>query len=118
MSRLHASGALNDADYAQKFGEINNKLTKLRKERRRQFSNEEDKQLSALKNLNDIISEYEPNSQFDGDLFEQIVEKIVVDSNAKITFCLYGDLRLSEDIPEKRRCFHFEEQNDSIRLCL
>lgn len=92
MSRLHASGALSDADYAQKFAEINNKLTELRKERRRQFSDEEDKQLSALKNLNDIISEYEPNSQFDGDLFEQIVEKIVVDSNAQITFCLYGDL--------------------------
>ncbi len=76
------------------------------------------KQLSALKNLNDIISEYEPNSQFDGDLFEQIVEKIVVDSNAQITFCLYGDLCLTETIPEKRRCFHFEEQEDSIRLCL
>ncbi len=118
MSRLHASGALNDTDYAQKFAEINNKLTELRKERRRQFSNEEDKQLAALKNLNDIISEYEPNSQFDGDLFEQIVEKIVVDSNAQITFCLYGDLCLTETIPEKRRCFHFEEQDDSIRLCL
>ena len=26
MTRLHASGALNDADYAQKFAEINNKL--------------------------------------------------------------------------------------------
>ena len=71
-----------------------------------------------MKNLNDIISEYEPNSQFDGDLFEQIVEKIVVDSNAQITFCLYGDLCLTETIPEKRRCFHFEEQDDSIRLCL
>ena len=118
MSRLHASGALNDTDYAQKFAEINNKLTELRKERRRQFSNEEDKQLTALKNLNDIISEYEPNSQFDGDLFEQIVEKIVVDSNAQITFCLYGDLCLTETIPEKRRCYHYEEQNDSIRLCL
>ena len=68
--------------------------------------------------MNDIISEYEPNSQFDGDLFEQIVEKIVVDSNAQITFCLYGDLSLTETIPEKRRCFHFEEQDDSIRLCL
>ena len=118
VTRLHTSGALSDADYAQRFAEINNRLTKLRKERRRQLSNEEDKQLTALKNLNDIISEYEPSSRFDGDFFEQIVEKVVVDSNAKITFCLYGDLRLSEDIPEKRRCYHFEEQNDSIRLCL
>ena len=118
MTRLHVNGALSDADYAQKFAEINNRLTELRKERRWQLTNEEDKQLSVLKDLNDIISEYEPSSQFDGDLFDQIVERVVVDSNAQITFCLCGDLHLTETIPEKRRCFHFEEQEDSLRLCL
>ena len=88
------------------------------KERRRQLSIEEDKQVTALKNLNDIISEYEPNGKFDEDLFGQIVEKVIVDSNAEITFCLSGGLCLQETIPEKRRCYHFEEQDDSIRLCL
>ena len=118
MTRLRAAGALNNVDYAQKYAEINNRLTELRKERRRQLSIEEDKQVTALKNLNDIISEYEPNGKFDEDLFGQIVEKVIVDSNAEITFCLSGGLCLQETIPEKRRCYHFEEQDDSIRLCL
>ncbi len=57
MSRLHASGALNDTDYAQKFAEINNKLTELRKERRRQFSNEEDPALRGTRKTACTIQE-------------------------------------------------------------
>lgn len=118
MTRLHTSGALNEADYAQRFTEINNRLTELRRERRKQLSYEGDERLTALKELNDILSEYVPSSRFDEELFGQIVEKVIVDDNAKITFCLYGDLCLTETIPEKRRCMHYEEQESSIRLCL
>ena len=118
MSRLHTSGALSDADYTQRFSEINKKLTQLRRERRKQLSFEEDEQMTALSELNEVISEYEPSSRFDEELFEQLVEKIVVENNTEITFCLYGGLRLTETIPEKRRCGYYEEQEDSIRLCL
>ena len=73
--------------------------------------------LAALHNRR-TIRQYEKSYVIPDHVLEQIVEKIVVDSNARITFCLYGDLCLTETIPEKRRCFHFEEQDDSIRLCL
>ena len=39
MTRLHASGALNDADYAQKFAEINNKLPPMHLDGERQKEN-------------------------------------------------------------------------------
>ena len=60
--------------------------------------------LDALKSLNETIKEYEPNGEFDENLFEQIIEKIVVDESSRITFHLIGGLTLTEEIKEKGRC--------------
>jgi len=52
----------------------------------------------------ETIKEYEPSGTFDEVLFEQIIEKIVVDDSSKITFHLIGGLTLTEEIKEKGRC--------------
>lgn len=118
LARLHTSGALNGADYEQRFSDINNKLISLRRERRKQLSFEEDRQVRSLKDLDELLSEIVLSSRFDEEMFEAIVEKVIVDSNEEITFCLYGGLELTEVIPEKRRCYHYEKQDDTFRLCL
>ena len=61
-------------------------------------------QLDDLKNLNEIIEERCLKADFDEELFEDIVEKIIVDDCSKITFHLIGGLTLTERIKEKGRC--------------
>ena len=58
----------------------------------------------ALKTLNEIIKEYEPTSEFDEEMFEQIIESIIVDDTSSMTFHLIGGLTLTEEIKEKGRC--------------
>ena len=94
-----------NAQYSMQTSEIGNKITELRIERRKKLNEDEnDMLLDALKSLNETIKEYEPNGEFDENLFEQIVEKIVVDESSRITFHLIGGLTLTEEIKEKGRC--------------
>lgn len=89
--------------YSTQTSEIENKLVELRRERRKKLSEDENLIIEELKGLNEIIEEYQPSNQFDEDLFEQIVEKIVVNDRTKITFHLLGGLELMEEIDEKGR---------------
>ena len=104
VTRLHTSGILDSSEYSAQTSEIENKLSELRSERRKKLSEDEDSTMEELKELSQIIEEYQPNSQFDEELFEQIVQKITVDDNTKITFHLLGGLELTEEINEKGRC--------------
>lgn len=105
VTRLHTSGVLGTAEFTAQTSEIGNKITELRIERRKKLQEDEnDAMLDELKTLNEIIKEYEPNGQFDEGLFEQIVEKILVDDSSRITFHLLGGLTLTEEIKKKGRC--------------
>ena len=105
ITRLHTSGVLGAADYAKQTSEIGNRITDLRIERRKKLTEDEDDiLLDTLKELNGILEEYEPTTEFDGELFEQIVQDITVNDNTQITFRLLGDIQLTEKINEKGRC--------------
>ena len=85
--------------------EISNKITELRIERRKKLTEDEnDVMLDELKRLNEILKEYEPTSDFDEEMFEQIIESIIVDDTSRLTFHLIGGLTLTEEIKEKGRC--------------
>lgn len=105
ITRLHTSGVLDAADYTKQTSEISNRITELRIERRKKLSEDEnDKLLDTLKDLYEILDEYEPTADFDSELFEQIVESITVNDNTQITIRLMGDIELTEKINEKGRC--------------
>lgn len=105
ITRLHTSGVMGVTEYTQQTSEIGNKITALRSERRKKLTEDEtDMLLDELKTLNEIMKEYQPRSEFDGDLFSQIVEKIIVEDSTKLIFCLIGGLKLTEEIKEKGRC--------------
>ena len=105
VSRLHTSEVITTTEFTAQASEINNKISELRAERKKKLEEDEnDVSLNELKTLNRIISEYEPNSSFDVELFEQIVEKIIVDDSTKMTFHLIGGLTFTEEIKEKGRC--------------
>ena len=105
LARLHTSGALTAAEHSKQSAEIGNRITELRTERRKELAEDDDYEwLSALKDLNETLKEYVPCGEFDSDLFEQIIEKVTVDSNASLTFKLTGNIELTEEINENRRC--------------
>ena len=105
VTRLHTSGVLGTAEYSMQTSEISNKITELRIERRKKLQEgENDAMLDELKTLNEIIKEYEPTSEFDEEMFEQIIESIIVDDTSRMTFHLIGGLTLTEEIKEKGRC--------------
>ena len=105
ITRLHTSGVLGAADYSKQTSEISNRITDLRIERRKKLTEDEDDELlDTLKELNGILEEYDPTTEFDNDLFEQIVQSITVNDNTQITFRLLGNIELTEEINEKGRC--------------
>ena len=105
VTRLHTSGVIDAVEYTKQTSQIGNKINALRIERRKKLNESEgDVQLDDLKNLNEIIEERSLKSDFDEELFEDIVEKIIVDDCSKITFHLIGGLTLTEEIKEKGRC--------------
>ena len=105
ISQLQAAGLLDADACAAKFNEINARLTQLRAERRRLLKNEDiDDAIDALQRTADLIQcGPERLEGFDEGLFHDLVERIVVESQTCVRFCLRGGLELIEQLREVRR---------------
>jgi len=105
IARLHTNGVLNNADFSAQSSEINHKIINLRSKRRKILSEDANSQLlDTLKNLNELLENYEPKDSFDEDLFEKTVIEINADCNENITFKLICGIELTEEISIKGRC--------------
>ncbi len=105
ISQLQAAGLLDADACAAKFNEINARLAQLRAERRRLLQNEDiDDAIDAIQRTTDLIQcGPERLEGFDEGLFHDLVERIVVESQACVRFCLRGGLELTEQLREVRR---------------
>lgn len=102
VAQLYKNGVLNHAEYASRSGELDRKVSKLRSERRRILTEDEDDEIiESLKELNQTIAEYVPTDSFDADLFGQIVESITVIGRNTLRFRLAGGLTLTEKFEER-----------------
>ena len=105
VARLHTNGVLNATDFAAQSSVISNRINALRLDRKKALADDEDDELiDTLKSLDDTLAEYVPDTLFDPQLFEQVVQSITVMDNAWLTFHLIGGLVLTEQIPENVRC--------------
>ncbi len=105
VTRLHTKGILELADYTAQTDDINRKIRDLRINRRQILAEDEtDEMIDTLKELESIIEEYHPGTNFDEELFGEIVESIIVDDSTQITFKLIGGVMLTEKIHKKGRC--------------
>lgn len=97
--RLHNAGILNASDYAVQTAGINGKIRTLRSERKRLLEEvEEDTVLEQIRELNTILTEYQPTCDFDEDLYAQIVERTTVLCSTALQFQLIGGITLTENI--------------------
>lgn len=97
IAKLHNNGILNSAEYEEQSSEIERTLSELRTKRRTLLHmDNEDNTLNELKELYQIIDEYEPTSHFDNNMFDQIVKRIEIYDSNTIHFKLLGNVELNE----------------------
>ena len=106
IARLNSKGILRAAEYAEQSGKINSRVNELRSERIKLLKEQDENNiLLGLRKLNEIISNIEnPLTEFDEQLFKSMVNKITVPTHTSICFELLGGLKITESIPEQRRC--------------
>ncbi len=106
LARLNTKGILRPAEYAEQSEAINSRVNALRTERRQLLKEQdENSTLSGLRRLNDLLMDMEnPIMEFDEDLFAYMVEEILVPTDTSLCFRLIGGLKLTETIPDRRRC--------------
>ena len=98
ISTLRASGLLDVDACAARMNVISARLTQLRGGRRRLTENEAlDETIDELRKVERIVQDGpEELTAFDEDLFDDLVEKIIAESQTCIRFRLYGGLELRE----------------------
>lgn len=99
FAQLYEKKILSDKDYVIKSNDVESQLAKLRAERRKLLADDKSTEyLDELTSLDKAISKYEKQTTLDSNLFEDIVNRIVVDDNSCITFHLLGGLKFTERI--------------------
>lgn len=100
LSRLKTKGFLDEAKYQEQTTELNAKINRLQQELKRMTrSDEEDESLDQIEMLTDLFEKREKlMTEFEPDMFESIVDRIVVKSRSELEFNLIGGLKLTEKI--------------------
>lgn len=99
LAKFHTKGILDSISYTEQSSAVSDKIMNLRIERRRILHESEEHELiENLKHLDTLLKEYIPSSDFDEELFGEIVESITLISNAELNFTLLGGLNIKERI--------------------
>lgn len=105
IAQLKQKGLMDEVTYRAKYNELNNTLNSLRSKRRLFLNNSEaDIAIAGIKKLSAIIGKG-PNklTEFDEDLFEQLIEGVTTDAGDFVKFKIIGGLTLNERIERKQR---------------
>lgn len=105
ISKLQAAGLLDADACAAKLNAISIQLTQLRRERRRLLEHDDiEDAIGRLHQTADTIKAGpEHLDTFDEDLFEELVEGIVAESQTRIRFRLHGGIELAEEVGRAKR---------------
>ena len=105
ISKLQVMGILDMNASVAKQAVTNAKLNQLRAERQRIFQNNDiHERVETIRDTLYIIQNGVRELQkFDEELFQKLVEKIIVESQATIRFQLHGGIKLTESVQGARR---------------
>ena len=105
INQLQRMGLLDMDACIAKRSEIDVKLTKLRAKRRQMLKNEDiDETMETLRQVAEIIQHGAENLEiFDEELFADLTQKIIVESQTCIRFRLFGGLEFTEHLQENNR---------------
>ena len=99
LNRLRSKGYMDSAIFMSQSNEINAKLQTIRTARRQLLDDDDDITMQKTEELIDILDgSPDAITEFDEDLFESMIEKIIVTAQDTLTFRLINGLELTERI--------------------
>lgn len=102
IAKLYSKNILSAAEYTAQSSELTNKISALRIERRNMiYEDANDILIDELHKLNERLVDTTIKYEFDSELFEDIVDKIMVIDNTQLCFKLIGGIELTESISQK-----------------
>lgn len=99
LAVLKKHGGVDPDIFISRSGKLAEQLRTAKQVKSRLMDAEEDQTITRTQELLDILND-SPDflDAFDGELFRDLVEKIIVDSNERLRFCLINGLELTETI--------------------
>ncbi len=105
LTKLKKDKLMDEETFRRKSNELNNSLNSLRSQRRLFLNNSDaDKAIAEIKKLSAILDKGPSKlSEFDEDLFNELIEDITADTTETIRFKIVGGLVLKEQIERVKR---------------
>ena len=104
LAQLQQSGGVDPDTFISSNNKLSEQLRRLKQEKARLLDTDSDELADRTRDLMDALEDG-PDflDSFDAELFDALVEKIIVDSNERLRFRLKNGLELTEQIERTRR---------------
>ena len=104
LAQLQQAGGVDPDTFISSNNKLNEQLRRLKQEKARLLDTDSDDLADRTRDLMDVLEDG-PDflDSFDAELFDALVEKIIVDSNERLRFRLKNGLELLEQIERTRR---------------
>ena len=104
LAQLQQSGGVDPDPFISSNNKLSEQLRRLKQEKARLLDTDSDDLADRTRDLMDALTDG-PDflEQFDEELFDALVEKIIVDSNERLRFRLKNGLELTEQIERTKR---------------
>ena len=104
LTQLQQAGGVDPDTFISSNNKLNEQLRRLKQEKARLLDTDSDDLADRTRDLMDVLEDG-PDflDSFDAELFDALVDKIIVDSNGRLRFRLKNGLELLEKIERTRR---------------
>ena len=104
LTQLQQQGGVDPDTFISSSNKLNEQLHRWKQEKARLLDTDSDDMIDRTREIMDVLSDG-PDflDQFNAELFDALVEKIIVESNARLRFRLKNGLELTEQIERTQR---------------
>ena len=104
LAQLQQAGGVDPDTFISSNNKLNEQLRRLKQEKARLLDTDSDDLADRTRDLMDVLEDG-PDflDSFDAELFDALVEKVIVDSNERLRFKLKNGLELTEQIERTKR---------------
>ena len=104
LTQLQQVGGVDPDTFISSNNKLNEQLRRLKQEKTRLLDTDSDDLADRTRDLMDVLTDGSNFlDRFDAELFDALVDKIIVDSNERLRFRLKNGLELAEQIERTKR---------------
>lgn len=104
LTQLQQQGGVDPDTFISSSNKLNEQLRRWKQEKTRLLDTDSDDMIDRTREIMDVLTDG-PDflDQFDAELFDALVERIIVESNERLRFRLKNGLELTEQIERMQR---------------